>query len=157
MLLERGDEIVGVESKCTEYLGAKTAKVADAYNRLAEAGDERASSRWFGALEQVPQFRLLDAYQLVKHFLGLRHTYPERPLALVYLYWEPANANAMSSSPFTARRSTASPRSSRTTRPAASSRSPTASTGQSWTRALTEPAWLDEHLAGLRRRYEVKI
>src|SRR3954469_21194950 len=37
VLLERGDGgVVGVESKCTEHLTEKTAKVADAYLRLAE-------------------------------------------------------------------------------------------------------------------------
>ena len=95
VLLERGDEIVAVESKCTEYLRAKTAKVAAAYLALAEKGDERARSRWFAALAEVPSFRLLDAYQLVKHYLGLTLTYPKRPLTLVYLYWEPTNADAL--------------------------------------------------------------
>jgi hypothetical protein len=91
VLLERGDEIVGVESKCIESLRAKKAKVADAYKRLAAAGDLRAKSRWFAALTEVPSFRLLDAYQLVKHYLGLTHTYPSKPLVLVYIYWEPSN------------------------------------------------------------------
>ena len=37
-------------------------------------------------------FRRRDAYQLIKHYLGLRHTYPMRPLTLIYLFWEPTNA-----------------------------------------------------------------
>jgi hypothetical protein len=42
-------------------------------------------------LDRLDEFRLLDAYQLVKHYLGLRLTYPARPLTLVYLFWEPMN------------------------------------------------------------------
>jgi Fumarase C C-terminus len=85
--------VVGVESKCTEFLTAKRkVEVSPRYLALAARGDERASSRWFGALAHVSEFRLLDAYQLIKHYLGLSSTYQERPLKLVYLYWEPANA-----------------------------------------------------------------
>jgi hypothetical protein len=68
--------------------------VSNRYLRLADHGDRRAGSRWFGALEEVGGFALLDAYQLVKHYLGLRHTYESRPLTLVYLFWEPTNATA---------------------------------------------------------------
>ena len=95
VLLERGDEIVAVESKCTEHLAAKTAKVAPAYLALAEKGDERTRSRWFAALADAPSFRMLDAYQLVKHYLGLTLTFRERPLTIVYLYWEPTNADSL--------------------------------------------------------------
>jgi hypothetical protein len=78
VLLERGEAIVGVESKCTEYLSPKTSKVAAAYLALATEGDERAASPWFAALADVPSFRFLDAYQLVKHYLGLARSYPGR-------------------------------------------------------------------------------
>ena len=61
----------------------KTAKVAAADLALAEKGDERSRSPWFAALAEVPTFRLLDAYQLIKHYLGLTLTYRERKLTLV--------------------------------------------------------------------------
>lgn len=92
VLLTRPGEIVAVESKCTEYLqGSNHPPVAEAYKRLADTGDPRASSRWFAALESVEQLLLLDGYQLVKHYLGLRSTHPNEDLTLVYLYWEPEN------------------------------------------------------------------
>jgi transposase len=47
----------------------------------------------FAALAKTADFPLLDSYQLVKHYLGLVSTYPERALTLVYLYWEPRNAD----------------------------------------------------------------
>src|SRR4051812_20488016 len=58
VLLVRDDDVIAVESKCTEYLAPKTAKVAAAYLALAETGDKRAASPWFAALSEVPGFRL---------------------------------------------------------------------------------------------------
>lgn len=63
--------------------------VSGSYLKLADRGDERASSRWFQALTHVPEFR---RYQLVKHYLGLALEYGSGPLKLVYLYWESTNA-----------------------------------------------------------------
>lgn len=95
VLFTRGDEIVAVESKCTEFLqGSAHTAVSTRYLALKERGDSRASSRWFAALTQTADFPLLDSYQLVKHYLGLRNTYPNRALTLVYLYWEPANPDS---------------------------------------------------------------
>ena len=41
------------------------------------------------------QYLFLDAAQLVKHYLGLNHTYPLKRRVLVYLYWEAANAEVI--------------------------------------------------------------
>lgn len=71
----------------------KRAEVSPRYCRLKDKGDTRATSKWFEALAHIDEFRLLDAYQLVKHYLGLAHEYPDSPLALVYIFWEPANAD----------------------------------------------------------------
>jgi hypothetical protein len=157
VLLERGDQVVAVESKCTEYLAAKTAKVAPAYLALAEKGDERSRSRWFAALAEVPSFRLLDAYQLVKHYLGLTLTYPKRPLTLVYLWWEPANSDA--SHVFAQHRAEIE-RFGQLVVGDDTCAFEALSYREHWSEldALAEkPAWLDAHLAELRRRYEVAI
>jgi hypothetical protein len=92
-LLERGESVVGVESKCTEYLRGKRQRSARGYFDLAVTEDPRAQSRCYSVLAHLPDFFHLDAYQLVKHFLGLALTYPGRPLVLVYLFWEPRNAD----------------------------------------------------------------
>lgn len=157
VLLERDGGFVGVESKCTEHLSERTAKVADAYLRLAEGGDARASSRWFGALEQAPQFRLLDACQLVKHFLGLSLTYPERPLTLVYLYWEPANASEIEL--FDRHRAEVDSFAS-LVESDETCRFSALSYREHWAELAAggdRPEWLDDHLARLRQRYEVEI
>jgi hypothetical protein len=83
--------VVGVESKCLEPTRAHpTPTVSDAYWALAERGDPRSRSAFFAVLDRVAEFVHLDVYQLVKHYLGLAHSYPE-PRTLVYIYWEPAN------------------------------------------------------------------
>jgi hypothetical protein len=85
--------VVAIESKFTEYLqGATHTPVSTSYLRLAERGDPRASSKWFAALKRCDAFLVLDAYQLVKHYLGLRNIFGDDrcPLTLAYLYWEPA-------------------------------------------------------------------
>jgi hypothetical protein len=157
VLLERGEAIVGVESKCTEYLSPKTSKVAAAYLALATEGDERAASPWFAALADVPSFRFLDAYQLVKHYLGLAHSYPGRPLLLVYIYWEPANARAL---PLFNEHRAEVERFGKLVAGDPGCRFEALSYGEHWREldALSaKPAWLDRHLAQLRLRYEVEI
>lgn len=157
VLLERGPEIVAVESKCTEHLVSKTAKVAAAYLSLAEKGDERARSRWFAVLAEAPTFKLLDAYQLVKHYLGLALTYPARPLTLVYLYWEPRNADDL---PVFAEHRAEVERFRELVGDDDTCAFAACSYPEHW-RELEElaekPSWLDEHLAELRRRYAVEV
>jgi len=95
VLLEGGGEIVGVESKCLEYLKPKDhVKVSPSYLQLAERGDSRSRTKWFEALRRAADFKYLDAYQLVKHYLGLALTHRGRRLSLVYIFWEPCNAVA---------------------------------------------------------------
>jgi hypothetical protein len=91
VLFDFGHAIVAVESKLIEYLVPKKQVPAQAYLTLEETGDPRASSQWFQVLQELHEFELLDAYQLVKHYLGLRLTYPTKPLTIVYLFWEPTN------------------------------------------------------------------
>jgi hypothetical protein len=157
VLLECGELIVGVESKCTEYLSPKTSKVAAAYLALAERADARATSRWFAALAEVPTFRFLDTYQLIKHYLGLARSYTGRPLLLVYIYWEPLNATAL---PLFAEHRAEIERFGELVAGDAGCRFEALTYDEHW-RELEDleakPAWLDRHLAELRVRYAVEI
>jgi hypothetical protein len=90
-----GDEaVVAVEAKFTEVLGAKLAGFSESYSGLVS---ELAGPRWremYASLCDDPKrFRHLDAAQLVKHYLGIRHSLADepQPKLLVYLFWEPAN------------------------------------------------------------------
>jgi hypothetical protein len=158
VLLEGGDGVVGIESKCTEHLSAK-AKVAVSgrYLKLAQQGDVRASSQWFGALAHVENFRLLDAYQLVKHYLGLSLEFRGRPLTLVYLYWEPANAAAI---PLFGAHRAEIERFAELVADDPTCRFESQSYAEHWAEldAMSErPRWLADHLGNLRRRYSVEI
>jgi hypothetical protein len=157
LLIQQGPGIVGVESKCLEYLSPKTAEVSPAYRALASAGDKRASSRWFAALEHVPTFRQLDAYQLVKHYLGLAHCHSDRRITLVYIYWEPTNWQNQAT--FVGHRSEVQ-RFADLVSGDESCSFVSLSYAEHWRELdahATKPAWLTDHLGELRRRYEIEI
>lgn len=91
--------VVAVESKFLEPLQPKAASFSDQYARPFRgtadqpAVAEEPWARMYGRLSSDPQtYRYLDAAQLVKHYLGLRHSFRTLERSLVYLYWEPTNA-----------------------------------------------------------------
>ena len=90
--------IVAVESKCTEHLGTKLGRFEPAYEDQRDALSEgwlRRYEELLGELDRPLGGRLyshFDAAQMVKHYLGLKRTFPHRQIALLYLYWEPKNA-----------------------------------------------------------------
>lgn len=85
-----GPAPVAIESKCIEWMTGKPAVFADSYLRLRPA---LGASPWFRQVEELrrepARYALLDAAQLVKHALGLLTAFPNRPVQLVYLFWEP--------------------------------------------------------------------
>lgn len=91
--------VIAVESKFLEPLQQKPAQFSDQYARSFMGNVDRpriAEDPWakmYARLRSDPQtYRHLDAAQLVKHYLGLRHSFATHERTLVYLYWEPANA-----------------------------------------------------------------
>lgn len=87
--------LVGVESKCLEYLSPKEIKFSPRYRD--EIVDERRDGPWFAEMirlikEERSSYRHLDVAQLIKHALGLSYR-QERDVTLVYVWWEPANAD----------------------------------------------------------------
>lgn len=91
----RGDGIVvGVESKFLEPLSSATADFADSYRQLVVDESDQAWRRAYDELTSSPKvFHHLHAAQLVKHSLGLRHSFPDAgKVILLYAYWEPVNA-----------------------------------------------------------------
>ena len=127
------------------------------YLRLADRGDRRASSRWFGVLGRVGEFHLLDAYQLVKHYLGLVREFGERPLTLVYFYWEPANADT---EPVFAHHRAEIERFASLVAGDKSCNFVALSYPEHWDelRQLSDkPTWLESHLEALAKRYLVAV
>jgi hypothetical protein len=90
------NDVVAVESKCLEPLSPHNAKFAPAYE--SEIRDERRQSAWFREMQRLVEepstYRWLDVAQLVKHAFGLAYTFVDKPVTLLYLFWEPSNPEA---------------------------------------------------------------
>jgi hypothetical protein len=95
LLVENDDEVVAVESKCTEMFHRHVARFSDAYRAEAEKMSPGWRAEFEALLDDPERYHFLDAAQLIKHQLGLLHTFPERRLTLIYLYWAPANADEL--------------------------------------------------------------
>ncbi len=96
LVLESPEHVLAIESKCLEYLTPQVADFSLSYfDRIL---DGRRDSAWFlemVRLRDAPKaYRCLDAAQLIKHAFGLARCFPDRPVTLLYLWWEPLNADA---------------------------------------------------------------
>jgi Restriction Endonuclease associating with ARP len=92
--------VLAVESKFLETLSPHRADFSPQYlgpflgTETAAAIAEKPWSAVFSALRDDPGiYTHLDAAQLVKHYLGLRHSFPERQRVIAYVFWEPTNAS----------------------------------------------------------------
>jgi hypothetical protein len=87
--------VVAVESKCTEHLERKVPSFSPAYSE--QIRDERRADVWFRAMKKVlakpDVFGFLDVAQLIKHAFGLARCFRGRSTTLLYLYWEPLDAD----------------------------------------------------------------
>lgn len=85
--------VVAVTARCADYLSLRPRKLASAYDRVTPS---LSSAPWLGLLPLIrgepSPFRYVDAAGLLKHAVGLSQTFPNRPVKLAYLYWEPVNA-----------------------------------------------------------------
>jgi hypothetical protein len=92
-VLADGTSILAIESKCTEWMVPKVARFSLSYDSLRIS---HGHSPWFELIQDLrinpSRFEFLDAAQLVKHALGLLACYSGRAVRLLYLYWEPGNA-----------------------------------------------------------------
>ena len=90
--------VVAVESKFTEILSSKKAAFSPAYAEVIERLAEPTWTDIYHSLISAPsRFVHLDAAQLVKHYLGMRHALREHaaPKALLYVFWEPTNGGSL--------------------------------------------------------------
>ncbi|MDP8942580.1 MAG: hypothetical protein M3N16_00420 [Actinomycetota bacterium] len=151
------ERLVAVESKCTEYLRSHPAAFSDAYER-PEAVARLAHPSWeaeYRALRADPgRYGFLDAAQLIKHYLGLKR-HGGRSVTLLYLYWEPTNADEHE--PFRSHRGEIEAFGRRLDDPELAFRAQSyAELWRDW-EAVPEPSWIGEHGDNLRRRYDVAI
>ena len=156
MVIERGERVIAVESKCTEHLSPHVADFAESY--LDEISDARCDTAWYCELLRLVDapraYRWLDAAQLIKHALGLMRTYPDRSVTLLYLFWEPLNA--VDYAHFAEHRREVAAFAERVAGPALVFESMTyADLWASWDADVSR--WLRAHLRELRERYGVAI
>jgi len=155
---ENDTTIIAIESKFTEYLTPKAADFKPAYAaRFAESA-EPAWQAVYALLKAAPDtYRYLKAAQLCKHYVGLRHTLKGRDLALflLYLYWEPVNAQDLP--PFRAHREEVQDFAGRVAGARLQFRA--MSYADLWNHWEASPHWpgMKKHLHSLRDRYEIAI
>ena len=154
--LVAGQHVLAVESKCTETFAAHEAAFRGAYDEVvASLAHPTWRAEYMRLVEDPRRYRFLDAAQLIKHYLGLRRRFTDRPVTLAYLYWEPSNApdiaaclvHAAELAEFAGR--VADPR----VRFVGMSYS---TLWKDWEQT-DRPAWLRDHVTALRHRYEVNI
>ena len=157
VLITGPTSVVGIESKLTEYLTPHRAKFSPAYE--AQIRDVRREEGYFREMLKLmndpDRYIWLDAAQLIKHAFGLANTFKDRPVTLLYLFWEPANPSA---SPIFAehRREIASFAERVADSSPVFKAMSYAELWSSWQDA--EPAdWLIQHVADLRARYDVPL
>lgn len=150
--------VVGIESKLTEYLSAHRAEFSPAYaEQIRDSRRDQGYFREMLRLRDCPDhYSWLDAAQLIKHAFGLARTFPDRPVTLLYLFWEPANPNAGPEfaghrdeiEEFRARVAGSSPTFEAMSYP---------ELWQSWRDSASTSGWLHKHLENLQGRYLVSI
>ena len=157
VLLTGPGGVVGIESKLTEYLTPHRAVFSPAYGeQIRDGRREQGYYREMLRLMDAPDaYVWLDAAQLIKHAFGLARTHGDRPVTLLYLFWEPANPEA--SSEFAAHRSEIAEFAERVS--GATPVFKALSYPELWRawRETGQAEWLDGHLVAMKDRYEVRI
>lgn len=152
-----GSPTVAIESKFIEYLDrSKPAEFAASYDsavaRLAHPTWQAA----YSALKEEPRrYQFFGAAQVLKHYLGIKSNYAGRPVRLLYLFWEPEDHERHQL--FVVHQDEAR-------KFAATVDDPDVAFGfltygrlwDEWAR-LPEPSWVHDHVAGLRKWYEVSL
>lgn len=157
LVLEDSLKVVGVESKCIEHLSKHTADFAPAYDALIR--DARRDSAWFRLMHVLikdpKRYRYLNVAQLVKHAFGLALCYAGKKSALVYLYWEPRNVEEIPVLLEHRRELVRFMGDVAGGSPAFVAISYRDLWGM-W-EEVRSPAWLPDHVAALRARYDIAI
>ena len=157
LLALREGVAVAVTVRCIEYLSRRKATVAPSYDRLMAATP--ALELWQRLLQQLRAkptlYRHVDLGGLVKYALALGRTFPDRVTTLLYLFWEPLNADQFDE--FRRHRAELAALSE------AVHGGPVTFQSKSFDALWREwaecrqPAWLTGHVARLRARYGVSI
>lgn len=154
--------IVAVESKLCEHLApGHTAEFKESYERVAPLAHESWAALYTLLKCEPDHFVYLDAAQLVRHYLGVRAQIGERrrhankQAKLIYLYWEPADAESHLAC--MTHRDEVTELHQMVSDPAIPFFAlPHRELWTSW-EGTDEPPWLREHARLLRERYDVSL
>jgi hypothetical protein len=95
LLALRVEVAVAVTVRCTEYLSRRKTGIAPSYDRLVAATP--GLDQWRQQLDRLRaeprRYRHVDLGALIKFAVALGRTFPERLTALLYLFWEPLDAD----------------------------------------------------------------
>jgi hypothetical protein len=95
LLALRVEVAVAVTVRCTEYLSRRKTGIAPSYDRLVAATP--GLDQWWQQLDRLRaeprRYRHVDLGALIKFAVALGRTFPERLTALLYLFWEPLDAD----------------------------------------------------------------
>jgi hypothetical protein len=147
---------VAIESKCLEPVDISLKDEYEVSTQYLGLADERRGSAWYAVLGQVKTFVFLDAYQLVKHYLGFVRSGTPGPKALVYLYWQPNDPDHE----VFARHREESERFSALVDGDPTCGFYSSDFAQLWARfdrQPNQPPWLPDHLRALRTRYAIDL
>jgi hypothetical protein len=157
-LLALRDEVaVAVTVRCSEYLARRKSPVAPSYDRLLdETQGLEPWRRHLEALRASPKgFALLDLGALIKYALALGRTFPDRRAVLLYLYWEPIDADSFAE--FRQHRYELERLSAAIADGRIGFRAQTFEALWSRWAERDRPSWIGQHVARLRSRYNVAL
>jgi hypothetical protein len=157
LLALREGVTVAVTVRCTEYLSRRKSAVAPSYDRLL--AETPALELWHALLQQLrtrpSAWRHVDLGGILKYALALGRTFPDRLTTLLYVYWEPLDADQFDEF----RRHRAELASVESAVDGARVRFQATSFEALW-RDWSErrsPPWLGGHVGRLRSRYSVSL
>ena len=157
LLALRVEVAVAVTVRCIEYLSRRKTTVAPSYDRLL-AGTPGLDP-WRQQLDQLRdqprRYRHVDLGALIKFAVALGRTFPERLTVLLYLFWEPLDADRFEEFGRHRRELAELQEAVQDGRVTLSAQS-FGAMWQEWAERGT-PDWLADHVKRLRARYCVSI
>ncbi len=91
--LETENSIIGIESKFLELLNPKQPKFSASYSTEFLTKIDKGLPKIVNHFRENSIPALLDTAQLIKHSIGLLNNKGKRSAKLIYVYWEPLNAD----------------------------------------------------------------
>lgn len=157
LLALRDDHAVAVTVRSVEYLTKRRSSIATSYDQLLQSTP--GMKPWYHHMNawrnDHVNYQHIDLAALIKYVTALGHTFPDRSSTLLYLYWEPLDAEAFDAFRHHQREL------DRLTEAVSGARVDFATKSfdqlwQDWSER-SSPSWLSDHVARLRRRYAVTL